>query len=88
VLQAAVVDCLSFDPFAFEEDRLCLSKVNVGWREFFQALVVALMVVVFDKPLCDLHALDIGPRSITPYRQRHIIAPHLFKMRKMLLGSQ
>ena len=50
VLQAAVLDCFSFDSFAFEQDALTLSKVNVGGREILQALVVALVVVVIDEP--------------------------------------
>ena len=33
VLQATVCDCLSFDPFAFEEDGLGPSEVDVGGRE-------------------------------------------------------
>ena len=46
VLQATVCDCLSFDPFAFEEDGLSPSEVDVGRREIGQALVVSRMVVL------------------------------------------
>ena len=38
VLQTTVCDCLSFDPFAFEEDGLSPSEVDVGRREIGQAL--------------------------------------------------
>ena len=30
MLQATVCDCLSFDPFAFEEDGLSASEVDVS----------------------------------------------------------
>jgi hypothetical protein len=33
MLQAAIGDCLSFDPFAFEEDGLRPSEVAAGGRE-------------------------------------------------------
>ena len=46
VLQATVCDCLSFDPFAFEEDGLSPSEVDIGRREIGQALVVSRMVVL------------------------------------------
>ena len=35
-----------FDPFAFEEDGLGSSEVDVGRREIAQALVIAGMVVM------------------------------------------
>ena len=46
VLQATVCDCLALDPFAFEEDGLGSSEVDVGRREIAQALVIAGMVVM------------------------------------------
>ena len=33
MLQATVCDCLALDPFAFEEDGLGSSEVDVGRRE-------------------------------------------------------
>jgi hypothetical protein len=33
VLQATIGDCLSFGPFAFEEDGLSPSEVDIGRRE-------------------------------------------------------
>jgi hypothetical protein len=44
--QATIGDCLSFDPFAFEEDGLGSSKVDVSRREIAQALMIAGMVVM------------------------------------------
>src|SRR5580704_19766844 len=46
MLQATIGDCLSFDPFAFEEDGLRPSEVDVGGREIGQALVVSGIVVL------------------------------------------
>ena len=49
VLQATVCDCLAFDPFAFEEDGLGPSEVDVSRREIGQALVIAGMVIGLDE---------------------------------------
>src|ERR1700730_14631297 len=49
VLQAAISDCVSFDPFSFQQDGLGASKVDVSWDEIAQALVIATMVVVIDE---------------------------------------
>ena len=51
VLQAAICDSLSFDPFAFEEDGLAAPEVDVGRGEIVDALVIALVVVVRDEGL-------------------------------------
>jgi hypothetical protein len=48
VLQAAILDCDSFDPFSFQQDGLSAAEVDVGWREIVQALVIAAMIVVID----------------------------------------
>ena len=50
MLQAAVLDCVAFDPFSFQQDGLPASEVDVGGRKVFQALVIALVIVVFDEP--------------------------------------
>ena len=49
MLQAAIGDGLAFDPFAFEQDGLAASEVDVGRGEIAEALVVAAMVVVLDE---------------------------------------
>ena len=46
MLQATVCDCLALDPFAFEEDGLGPSEVDVGRGEIAEALVIAGMVVM------------------------------------------
>ena len=49
MLQAAVGDGLSFDPFSFCQDGWTASEVDVGRGEVVDALVVAAMVVVGNK---------------------------------------
>jgi hypothetical protein len=49
MLQAAVGDGLAFDPFAFEEDALGLSKIDVSRREIVEALVISGVVVLLDE---------------------------------------
>ena len=49
VVQAALSDGVSFDPFAFEQDGLAASEVDVGWGKIVEALVVSAMVVVLDE---------------------------------------
>ena len=46
VLQATIGDGLAFDPFAFEEDGLSASEVDVSRSEIAEALVIAGMVVM------------------------------------------
>ena len=43
VLQATVCDCLALDPFAFEEDGLSASEVDVSRGKIVEALVIAGM---------------------------------------------
>ena len=50
MLQAAVLDGVAFDPFSFHQDGLPALEVDIGRREIFQALVIALVVVVMDEP--------------------------------------
>src|SRR5215475_9079128 len=49
VVQASVLDGVSFDPFSFQEDGLAASEVDVGRRQIGDALVVSQMVVVGDE---------------------------------------
>ena len=46
MLQATVCDCLALDPFAFEEDGLSASEVDVSRGKIVEALVIAGMVVM------------------------------------------
>ena len=41
-----VCECLAANPFAFEEDGLSASEVDVGQGKIVEALVIAGMVVV------------------------------------------
>ena len=49
MLQAPVLDGLSFDPFPFKRDGLAAPEVDIGGCEVIQALVVAPVVVVLDE---------------------------------------
>ena len=49
VLQATVLDGLSFDPFSFKQDGLAASEVDVGRGEIGDALVVSQVIVVGDE---------------------------------------
>ena len=49
MVQAALFYGFSFDPFAFEQNGLAASEVDVGGREIVEALVVSAMVVVLDE---------------------------------------
>ncbi len=49
VLQAPVLDGLSFDPFPFQKDGLSAPKLDIGGRKIIQALVIALVIVVLDE---------------------------------------
>ena len=49
MLQAAILDCGSFDLFSFQQDGLGASEVDVSRGKIAQALVIAAMVVVIDE---------------------------------------
>ena len=53
VQQAAIGDCLSFDPFS-DQNGLAPPEVDVSWRQIAYALVVAQVIVVVDE------GLDLG----------------------------
>ena len=46
-MQAAIFDGLSFDPFSLFDDGACPAEVGVSRRHIGQAVVIALMVVMF-----------------------------------------
>ena len=49
MVQASVLDGLSFDPFSFKQDGLAASEVDVGRGEIGDALVVSQVIVVGDE---------------------------------------
>jgi len=55
--QAAIGDCLSFDPFSFNQNGLAAAEVDIGWRQIADALVIAQVIVVSDE------GLDLGFES-------------------------
>jgi hypothetical protein len=49
VVQATLSDRVAFDPFAFEQDGLAASEIDVGRSESLEALLVSAMIVVLDE---------------------------------------
>ena len=49
MLQATLSDSLFLDLFPFSENGFIAAKVDVGGRDVIQALVVSLVVVIFDE---------------------------------------
>ena len=49
MLQASVVNGLSLDPLSFCQDIGAAPKVDVGWGEIVDALVVTAAIVVVDE---------------------------------------
>ena len=49
MLQSSEFDCVSFDPFALEEDGWAAPEVDVGRCQVLQAFVVAPVIVVIDE---------------------------------------
>ena len=50
MLQASLLDGLSFDPFSLQEDGLAPAELDIGGREIVEALVIAVVIVVADCP--------------------------------------
>ena len=46
-----MLDGFSFDPFSLFDDGIGLAEVSVGWRYIVQALMVTLVVIMFDERL-------------------------------------
>ena len=49
MLQAALSDCLLLDFFSFSQNNFVSAEVDVGGCDVVQALVVSLVVVIFDE---------------------------------------
>ena len=49
MLQAALLDCLFLDLFSFSQNGFVSAEVDVGGCDVVQALVVSLVVVIFDE---------------------------------------
>src|SRR6478735_10243552 len=54
MVQASVLDGLSFDPFSFKQDGLTASEVDIGRGEIGDALMVSQVIVMSDE------AADVG----------------------------
>ena len=51
MLQAPMLDGFSFDPFSLFNDGIGPTEVGVGRRHIVQALMVTLVVIMFDERL-------------------------------------
>ena len=49
MLQAPLLDGLSFDLFSLQQDSSAPAEIDIGGREVAQALVVTAVIVVLDK---------------------------------------
>ena len=49
MLQASILDCETFDPFAFTEDFCRASAVDVDGREIVQTFVISAVIVMLDE---------------------------------------
>ena len=49
MLQAAFLDCQFLDFLPFSDDGFIAAKVNIGRRDVVEALVVSLIVIIFDE---------------------------------------
>ncbi len=63
--QAAVLDGPAFDALALQQDRLPPSEIDISRDQVVQALVVAPVVILFDKlgDLCPASA-PMGPNRL------------------------
>jgi hypothetical protein len=62
VQQAAIGDCLSFDPFSFDQNGLAAPDVNVGWRQIVDALVIAQVMALSHWPRIGDFRADLARR--------------------------
>jgi hypothetical protein len=51
VQQAAIGNCLSFDPFLFDENGLASSEVDIRGRQAADALMIPQVIVIGDEGL-------------------------------------
>ena len=49
MLQATICDRLAFERFAFEENGLIPTEVDIGWGQLVEALVMSSMSLAFDE---------------------------------------
>jgi hypothetical protein len=45
VQEAAIGDCLSFDPFPFDQNGLASPEVDVCWRQVADGLMITQVIV-------------------------------------------
>ena len=88
MVQASVLDGLSFDPFSFKQDGLTASEVDIGRGEIGDALMVSQVIVMSDE------AADVAQGQVKAAPQREKMVPHPLgkdiygQMRKVALKSR
>ena len=70
MLQAPVLNSLSFDPFSFQQDGLVPPEINIGRCEVAQALVVTVVIAMLDE---DLDLSLAGARQIVVLQQDPVL---------------
>src|SRR5262245_36993812 len=65
VQQAAIGNCLSFDPFPFDQNGLAPPEVDVGGRQVADALVVTPLIAVGNVGIVEIDQTSHG--SSRPY---------------------
>jgi hypothetical protein len=51
VQQAAIGDCLSFDPFSLNQYGLTAAEVDVGWRQIADSLLMSFILAIVLTPV-------------------------------------
>ena len=63
MLQAPVLDGLSFDPYPFQQDGLAAPEVDIGEREVIQGRCQTKMgIVMYGRPRCCKGKTDLKRR--------------------------
>ena len=75
VQQAAIGNCLAFDPFPFDQNGLASSEVDIGGRQVADALMIAQVIVIGDE------GLDLGfeiARQVIVFEQDPVASARSF----------
>ena len=80
--QASSLECLSFDPFSLLDDGCCPAEVGIGGCDVVEALVVTLVVTVFDEGF-DL-AFEVTGQEVV--FQQHTVLERLVPAFDLALG--
>jgi hypothetical protein len=76
VQEAAVGDCLSFDPFPFDQNGLAPPEVDVSGRQVGDAFVISQEIVVGDPSFSNVMFYPGEHVSLRPVRKLAFVAPY------------